>query len=421
MRSEDGEPADSDLRAAQAAQRVLVVGINYAPEHSGISPYTTQVAEHYASQGHTVCVFTGIPHYPSWQIPVTYKWNLRFSEERNAVRILRFRHFVPASQSAWKRAVYEFTFAFNVSLCRTLEPPDVVIAVVPSLASARVARGIARRSGAKFVVWVQDSMAAAQSGIRGGNRVSGMIQELERSIFTKASSVIVASPSFVPAVTSAGADPARVTVIPNWTHVSPPQVRREEMRARLGWRDNEVVALHAGNMGLKQGLDIVIEAAAMASAGDDRVRFVLLGDGNQRDRLKSAATGLPDVQFLPPTLEAEFTNTLAAADVLLVTEALGVSDMSLPSKLTSYAVSSVAIVAAVDSRQATARATLELGGRVVPAGDAAALRAACFTAAAEPRRQPHIISFPSHAFDSLLIGDLSVAGRTDDEREGATE
>jgi len=147
------------------------------------------------------------------------------------------------------------------------------------------------------------------------------------------------------------------------------------MRAELGWDDGRQVVLHAGNMGLKQGLEQVVDAARMAADRKAPVRFVLMGDGNQRAALERAATGLPTIEFMAPVPEARFGDVLAAADVLLVAERASVVDMSLPSKLTSYALAGRPIVAAVREGGTTAR-ELERSGaalRVAPEEPAALL------------------------------------------------
>ena len=96
------------------------------------------------------------------------------------------------------------------------------------------------------------------------------------------------------------------------------------------------VVLHAGNMGLKQGLERVVQAAALAADTHPEMLFVLMGDGSQRAALAELATGLPNLTFMDPVSQGDFMDTLAAADILLVCESPTVLDMSLPSKLTSY-------------------------------------------------------------------------------------
>ncbi|NEE57109.1 glycosyltransferase family 4 protein, partial [Streptomyces sp. SID8455] len=82
--------------------------------------------------------------------------------------------------------------------------------------------------------------------------------------------------------TALGVDPGRIRIVPNWTHVQAPAADRAATRARLGWAPSTPVLLHSGNMGLKQGLEVLIDTARLAPD----VRIVLMGDGNQRDALR---------------------------------------------------------------------------------------------------------------------------------------
>lgn len=111
------------------------------------------------------------------------------------------------------------------------------------------------------------------------------------------------------------------------------------------------MVLHSGNMGLKQGLEVLVDAARLAP----EIRVVLMGDGNQREALLARAAGLRNLDILPPADAAEFTDVLAAADVLAVTQRGSVLDMSVPSKLTSYFVSGRPVVASVAEGEAPHR------------------------------------------------------------------
>ena len=132
-------------------------------------------------------------------------------------------------------------------------------------------------------------------------------------------------------------DKRRIRGIRNWTHVSQPdESASAAFRRAHGWGADEVIVLHAGNMGYKQGLENVVAAAVLAVRKGCRVRFVLLGDGNQRASLENIAAGVSAVELLAPVTEEDFPAALGAADVLLVNERQGVAHMSVPSKLTSY-------------------------------------------------------------------------------------
>lgn len=367
-------------------RRVLVVGINYAPEHSGIAPYTTATAEHLALRGADVLVISGVPHYPHWTVPKEYRLRRVGTSRINGVHVRRLRHYVPGSQSAARRALYEATFGAHVRIQRLPWRPDVVVAVVPSLLGALAASRIAMRHRARFVVVVQDLMgrAAAQSGMTGGSAVSRATTAIEARVLRSADVVVTISGAFREYALSLGAHPDRVAVIRNWSHVAAPTANRDKTRADLGWDPSTIVALHAGNMGLKQGLENVVEAARLAHEAGPPVKFVLMGDGSQRARLQGLAAGLPTIQFLPPCEEESFTDVLAAADVLLVNELGTVVDMSLPSKLTSYFVAGRPVIAAVRSEGGTAAEVRRSGaGTVVPPDNPALLLGALLHAAGD--------------------------------------
>ena len=354
--------------------KVLIVGINYRPETTGIAPYTGDLAEHLAASGHRTTVITGFAHYPAWRLE-RGEHRLRAAELRKGVRVLRRRHHVPHSQSAIRRAVYEGTFLIHGALSRP-EGPDVVFGVIPSLSGGMLARLFAARARAPYGLIFQDLMAPAarQSGISGGKRVARAIAAVEQWATARAKTVAIASEDFRRYLLDIGVEDSRIVDLPNWSHVGAPTADRAATRERFGWPADWAVVLHAGNMGLKQGLEQVVEAARRADALAAPVTFVLMGEGSQRTALETRAQGVERLRFLPLQPEDEVPNVLNAADVLLVSERATVIDMSLPSKLTSYFGAGRPIVAAVPAGGSTAREILRSGGGVmVPIGDPDAL------------------------------------------------
>jgi glycosyltransferase involved in cell wall biosynthesis len=166
-----------------------------------------------------------------------------------------------------------------------------------------------------------------------------------------------------------GVDAHRIREIRNWSHISPPDPSASAaFRNAHRWGADEVVVLHAGNMGYKQGLENVVAAAQLAGRSNSRARFVLLGDGNQRANLETTGAGVCALEFLPPVSNEEFPAALGAADVLLVNERPGVAQMAVPSKLTSYFSSGKPILAATDAAGFTAGELAASGAGVcVPA------------------------------------------------------
>ncbi|MFJ4901101.1 glycosyltransferase [Streptomyces sp. NPDC088727] len=364
-------------------RRLLVVSTNYAPELTGIGPYAAQLAEHWAASGAETHVLTGMPHYPSWRTEPEYRGVWRAEEERSGVTVHRRRHYVPPRQSALRRAAFEASVLAHGLVSPPPVRPDAVISQLPSLAGGVLGARLARRHRVPYIPVVQDLMgaAAAQSGIRGGDRAAAVASRAERYALRAAALVGVIHESFVPRVTAYGVDPGRIRLVPNWTHVQPPSADRAVTRARLGWAEGAPVVLHSGNMGLKQGLEVLIDAARLAPA----IRVVLMGDGNQREALLARARGLPNVEFLPAAGADEFTDVLAAADVLAVTQRASVLDMSVPSKLTSYLVSGRPVVASVADQGGTAQEVQRSGaGLLVAPEDPAAVLAAVRKLVEEP-------------------------------------
>jgi colanic acid biosynthesis glycosyl transferase WcaI len=334
--------------------RILFTAINYWPEPAGNAPYTTALAEHLVRAGHRVSVVTGVPHYPSWHVGPAYKRGLTWREEIRGVEVIRKRHFVPSRQTVWGRALYEVTFLLN-GLTAKPDRPDLIVGVVPSLGGAAISRLFARRWGIPYAVIVQDLMgrAASESGIRGGRRVAGVIARAEGWSLRKAQLVAAVSEAFFPYLREVGVPEERIVHMRNWVLHQPPEGDRAETRRRLGWNDDQQIVLHAGNMGLKQHLEQVLAAAELAQHSAPSVRFVLLGDGNQKSKLEQEAAGLPNVSFMGSQNDTDYGLALRAADVLLVTERATVADMSLPGKLTAYCAAARPIVAAVRPDGAT--------------------------------------------------------------------
>jgi glycosyltransferase involved in cell wall biosynthesis len=353
--------------------RVLIASLNYAPEETGIAPYSTALAEHLSSRGYRVTVVTGLPHYPAWRIDAAYGADAPLNELRNGVDVRRSRHYVPGSQSALLRGLYEASSLSMALTAAWLPRQDAVLGVVPSLSGGIVARAAATRFGAPYGLIFQDlvGQAAAQSSIGGAAAVSAAARLGEGWAARGAAAVGIVASGFRPYVEALGVDPARIRRVRNWTRTGEANIDRDAMRAWLGWPEDAFVCLHAGNMGHKQGLENVIECARIAAAKDARLLFALMGDGNQRGALEALAAryALPNLRFLPLQGADIYASVLRAADVLLVNQRAAVRDMSLPSKLTSYFAAGRPMVAAAAGDSETAREVSDSSGGFVAAPD----------------------------------------------------
>ncbi len=227
--------------------------------------------------------------------------------------------------------------------------------------------------------------AARQSGIAGGGAAARATTAAEAWAAASARAIGVVADTFIPYLASLGVPTGRISHAPNWTRLAAPELTVPETRARFGWAERDQVVLHAGNIGLMQGLEQVVAVARAAAERGDPVRFVLSGGGNQAGAIRAAAHDLPNVSFLGVQPDGIHASLLAAADVLLLSERATQMDMSLPSKLTSYFAAGRPIVAAITPGGGSVREVERSGaGLVVAAGEPERLLEALARLRAEP-------------------------------------
>jgi glycosyltransferase involved in cell wall biosynthesis len=375
-------PPEATGVATLGSRRILIFGFNYAPELTGIAPYTTALAEHYAQLGHRVRVITGVPHYPAWRpLPIPP------STPGSNPALTRCRHFIPKRPTVAGRMLFEATWFATASRALPGAACDVVVGIIPNLAAGVLAWLAGRRAGAPVGLVLKDLVgpAAAQSGYQGGRSVAGVTGAIERFVLRRAHRVAVISEGFLPYLQRAGVPPARIGRVRDWSHPVAPSESVVRCRARLQWADEDFICLHAGNMGQKQELDNLLDAAALIQ--DPHVKVVLAGDGNDRRRLEArvARQGIPNVSFVGLQASGRYEAMLAAADLLVLNQRASVGDMSLPCKLASYFSAGRPVVAAAAFESPAAREVRTAqAGMVVAPGQPAALAEALVRIKAAP-------------------------------------
>ncbi|WHG95737.1 WcaI family glycosyltransferase [Escherichia coli] len=147
--------------------KILVYGINYSPELTGIGKYTGEMVEWLAAQGHEVRVITAPPYYPQWQVGENYSaW--RYKREEGAATVWRCPLYVPKQPSTLKRLLHLGSFAvssFFPLMAQRRWKPDRIIGVVPTLFCTPGMRLLAKLSGARTVLHIQDYEVDAMLGL----------------------------------------------------------------------------------------------------------------------------------------------------------------------------------------------------------------------------------------------------------------
>lgn len=390
------------------SRKLLIFGINYAPEPTGTALNTTWWSESVAGIGWETSVVTGVPHYPSWR-----RGQVSPRHWHGPVHVAHHRHYVPRRQSALKRGAYETTWVLSSLPELARDRADAVLGVVPSLGGAALASVAAARFRVPYALLFQDLMgrAAGLSGMPGAGRVAGAVRAIELALARRAAGIAIVADGFRPYFVDGGVAEERIHRVRNPARLPAVNQPRERVRQRMGWSNDQVVVLHSGSIGYKQGLETVIQAAAMAAAGSGLL-FVFQGDGNQRDALEAQVDqrGLQNVQFLPLASEEELGGVLAAADALLLNQRGSVLNMSLPAKLASYFAAGVPVLAAVSSNDDTAAEIERAGaGIVVRPDDPAALLAGIAELRSDPARA-HELGRSGARFAHTELDAIAVVG-----------
>ncbi|MEO6152968.1 MAG: WcaI family glycosyltransferase [Croceibacterium sp.] len=374
--------------------RLLIVGLNYAPEPVGIGPYTSGMAEALALRGWDVDVVAGQPYYPQWHRYPGFGGLWRTSIE-NGVSIVRCAHYVPAHPSGWRRIVHLASFAASAllpALRRALRKPDIVLCVAPALLSVPVGRLAASLAGAKLWIHLQDfevEAAFATGLVSQDGPVSRIALGLENRLLRMADRVSTISPQMAARLLDKGINARRILEIRNWADDRFVRAGADGSAYRCEWNlGDRKVALYSGNIANKQGIEILIEAARVLTPRPDIV-LLICGEGPNRSRLAELAKGLKNVQLQDLQPVERMGELLALADVHLLPQIPGAADLVLPSKLTNMLASGRPVIATAHPGSGLYE-EVDGCGVVTAPGDAVALAAALAELADDPVRRTEL-------------------------------
>lgn len=369
-----------------------------------------------ASRGHEVRVVTTPPYYPAWRVADGYsQWRYRKEISPAGAVIYRCPLWVPSNPNGPKRVAHLSSFALTslpVMLAETAWRPDLVLTVEPAFTCAPVALLVSRLSGAVAWLHVQDFEVDAAFDLEllpSGGWVRQVAQRGERLVRSGFSHFSTISESMMARLQQKGIGSSRITFFPNWVDVESifPLAGQSGYREELGIAPGQVVLLYSGNMGAKQGLEILPELAARFR-NNMNLHFVFCGDGAYRKQLKDAVGGLKNVSFLPLQPLERLNDLLNLADIHLLPQRSGAADLVMPSKLTGMLASGRPIIATAMPGTQIARAIEGHGIAVDPGNVDAFAQAAVLlaeNAALRERmgRAARIFSVQELARDSVLL------------------
>jgi glycosyltransferase involved in cell wall biosynthesis len=353
--------------------RVCYFNRSYWPDTGATGQLLTELAEDLvAIHGIDVTVVTGYP--------VNADRSLAAEEVRNGVRIIRARGTTFQPRGFLSRAMNYVTY-FLSALWAALRLPrqDVTVALTDPPIIGLAAMAARPRHG--MVFFCQDIFPEVAGLLADFNSplVNALLDRVNRFLVRRAVRIVALGDTMASRlVHGKGADSRKITVIHNWADITAivPSPKQNAFATANGL-DSKFVLLHAGNIGLGQNLDVVIDAAGHLIGRTD-ILLLFIGDGSRKIELEQAVTarGLTNVRFLPFQPRDALRWTYASSDVCLVSLKPGLAGYIVPSKLYPILAAGRPYIAAVEPMSEVAALTeRHRCGVVVTPGDPAQLAA----------------------------------------------
>ena len=350
--------------------RVLILSIYHDPEPI---PKTGELARELQRRGHTVTVVTAFPHYPSGHLYPGYRLAPWRWETRDGVRVLRtFIYPYHGRRSSLRMVNYLSWMASSIQAAWLAPPCDVIYVWHPPLTVGVSAWILGKLKRAPFVYDVQDMWpeSAVASGLLRPGRVVNALYRLADWVYKRAPRLLVVSEAAADHLRQGGVDGRKISVAPHWLDGRPfAGVSPRNIRAEFGFGDKFVV-MFAGNLGMVQGLETVIDAASLLRDRSD-IAFALVGDGSDRARLERLAReqGLANVYFLGSHPSSEMPAFMRAADALLVhLRPSEIADHAVPTKILAYLAAARPIICAMSGAAAELVRAAGAGVTCAPGG-----------------------------------------------------
>lgn len=344
-------------------KRILFIGGNFSPEQTGIGKYSGEMLDWLSKDGFDCSIITTYPYYPQWKVQAPYTKN-RFwykketvepcEKEAMPISIVRCPHYVPNNPTGFKRVISDFTFfltsSFVVIGMLFKKKFDFVFTVAPPFHLGLLAILYKRIRGAKCLYHIQDLQ------IEVAQNLHILKSKFFFNILLRMEKYILKSSDFVSTISEGMVKKVKIKckkdilLLPNWVDVKKffPIENRKDLKLLFNLCPAERVILYSGAIGEKQGLEAILHSAKHFERSSG-IKFVICGSGPYKEKLLelNKSMALTNVVFMPLQPFTKLNALLNVADIHLVLQKNGASDLTMPSKLsTIFSVGGVSIVTA---------------------------------------------------------------------------
>lgn len=303
--------------------KILFLTENFPPETNAAATRVYERALYWVKAGHQVTILTCAPNFPQGKLFDGWRNDWRQVQEMDGLRVVRVKTYISANEGFAKRTLDFVSFmaaAYGAGLFESR--PDVVVATSPQFFAAVGGWALAATRRLPFVFELGDLWPRSITAV-GAMRQSPVIRALEKLelfLYRRSAAVIALTRAFKLDLSRRGIDPAKVAVVINGVDLPryAPRPRDAELAADWGLQGKFVLG-YVGTHGMAHGLVNVLDAAERLR-GDDRIRFLFVGAGAERQMLmeEAARRGLGNVVFQGMQPKEMMPRVWSLCDVALV-------------------------------------------------------------------------------------------------------
>jgi colanic acid biosynthesis glycosyl transferase WcaI len=318
---------------------ILILSHYFPPEVSAPAQRFAALAREWVALGHKVTVLTCAPNHPAGTLYPGYRNRLWQREAMAGIDVIRIWTLVSPNRGFLRRTLnYASYLAAAVLAVPFLPKADILISTSPQFFCGLAGWPVSRMRGMPWVLDIRDlwpDSIVAVGAMKPGLAMR-ILKSIERFAYRNAEHIVSASDAFIPHFSAYGIPQDKISVITNGVDLADfakPQGALE-FRRKYGL-EGKFVAVYAGTHGMAHQLEVILQAADRLRARTD-IKFVLIGDGAERERLvaQCKTMALDNVLMLPQVPRDQIPAALMASDAAIVTlRPTPLFELVIPSKI----------------------------------------------------------------------------------------
>ena len=340
--------------------KILKIPPYYAPELISSSHLTDDLEKAYVAAGHTIEIYAPTPSRGvSDEVREEYK-KIKYEQKLGGkVTVRRFSMVKEGSNPILRALRYIIIARKQRKLAMKSKDVDVITcSTTPptlGLTAARIAKKLSKKQGKKvsFIFSVQDLFpdSLASTGLaKKGSPIYKLGAKIAKKIYNCADLIITISEDIKKNIVSQGVPEEKVRVIFNWVNtdeVKPVAKEENKLFSELSIDKDKFNVVYAGNLGMAQGAEVIVEAAReLRDRGD--IAFTVFGKGAREEYIRSLAEGLDNIKFFPLMPAERVSEVYSLADASIVCCKPGSAGACVPSKTWSIMACATPLLVAFD-------------------------------------------------------------------------